>query len=61
MKKVAGTLKPDQAQYRELRRFLSLVQTLMRFTKNVLDKGAKNAEILKQPQYSPMPVEEQWR
>ena len=59
MKKVAGTLKLDQAQYRELEAFSKFGSELDAATKNVLDKGAKNVEVLKQPQYSPMPVEEQ--
>lgn len=59
MKKVAGTLKLDQAQYRELEAFSKFGSDLDAATKNVLDKGAKNVEILKQLQYSPMPVGEQ--
>ena len=59
MKKVAGTLKLDQAQYRELEAFSKFGSELDAATKNVLDRGAKNVEVLKQPQYSPMPVEEQ--
>lgn len=59
MKKVAGTLKLDQAQYRELESFSKFGSDLDAATKNVLDKGAKNVEILKQPQYSPVPVGEQ--
>ncbi|MCS6978526.1 MAG: F0F1 ATP synthase subunit alpha [Flavobacteriales bacterium] len=59
MKKVAGTLKLDQAQYRELEAFAKFGSDLDAATKSVLDKGARNVEILKQPQYSPVPVEEQ--
>jgi F-type H+/Na+-transporting ATPase subunit alpha len=59
MRKVAGTLKLDQAQYRELEAFAKFGSDLDAATKAVLDKGARNVEILKQPQYSPMPVEKQ--
>ncbi len=59
MKKVAGTLKLDQAQYRDLEAFSKFGSDLDAATQLVLDKGARNVEILKQPQYSPMPVEEQ--
>lgn len=59
MKKVAGTLKLDQAQYRELEAFSKFGSDLDPATKAVLDKGARNVEILKQPQYSPVPVEKQ--
>ncbi|HOY30741.1 MAG TPA: F0F1 ATP synthase subunit alpha [Bacteroidales bacterium] len=59
MKKIAGTLKLDQAQYRELESFLKFGSDLDAATKAVLDKGARNVEILKQPQYSPMKVEHQ--
>ena len=59
MKKVAGTLKLDQAQYRELEAFSKFGGDLDAATKLVIDKGARNVEILKQPQYSPMPVEKQ--
>ena len=59
MKKIAGTLKLDQAQYRELEAFSKFGSDLDAATKAVLDKGARNVEILKQPQYSPMPVAEQ--
>ena len=59
MKKVAGTLKLDQAQYRELEAFSKFGSDLDAATKAVLDKGARNVEILKQPQYSPVPVEKQ--
>ena len=53
MKKVAGTLKLDQAEYRELEAFSKFGSDLDASTKAVLDKGARNVEILKQPQYSP--------
>ena len=59
MKKIAGTLKLDQAQYRELEAFSKFGSDLDAATKAVLDKGARNVEILKQPQYAPMPVEDQ--
>ncbi|MCX6269131.1 MAG: F0F1 ATP synthase subunit alpha [Bacteroidetes bacterium] len=59
MKKIAGTLKLDQAEYRELEAFSKFGSDLDPATKAVLDKGARNVEILKQPQYSPMPVEKQ--
>lgn len=59
MKSVAGTLKLDQAQYRELEAFSKFGSDLDAATLAVLDKGAKNVEILKQGQYSPMPVEKQ--
>ena len=59
MKKVAGTLKLDQAQYRELEAFSKFGSDLDAATKSVLEKGARNVELLKQPQYSPVPVEQQ--
>jgi len=59
MKKVAGTLKLDQAQYRELEAFSKFGSDLDAATKYVLDKGARNVEILKQNQFSPLPVEKQ--
>lgn len=59
MKKVAGTLKLDQAQYRELEAFAKFGSDLDAATKMVLDKGARNVEILKQAQFSPMTVEKQ--
>jgi F-type H+-transporting ATPase subunit alpha len=59
MKKVAGTLKIDQAQFRELEAFAKFGSDLDATTKSVLDKGSKNVEILKQNQYSPVPVDEQ--
>jgi F-type H+-transporting ATPase subunit alpha len=59
MKKVAGTLKLDQAQYRELEAFSKFGSDLDAATKSVLDKGARNTEILKQAQFSPQRVEQQ--
>ena len=59
MKKVAGTLKLDQAQYRELEAFSKFGSDLDASTKNVLDKGVRNVEVLKQGQYSPVSVEKQ--
>jgi len=59
MKKIAGTLKIDQAQYRELEAFSKFGSDLDAATMSVLDKGAKNVEILKQGQYSPVNVERQ--
>jgi F-type H+-transporting ATPase subunit alpha len=59
MKKVAGTLKLDQAQYRELEAFSKFGSDLDAATKSTLDKGSRNVEILKQGQYSPLTVEKQ--
>lgn len=59
MKKVSGTLKLDQAQYRELEAFAKFGSDLDAATKSVIDKGARNVEILKQNEGSPLPVEEQ--
>ena len=59
MKKVAGTLKLDQAQFRELEAFSKFGSDLDAATKAVLAKGVRNVEILKQGQYSPVPVEKQ--
>jgi F-type H+-transporting ATPase subunit alpha len=59
MKKVAGTLKLAQAEYRELEAFSKFGSDLDVATKNILDKGARNVEILKQDQYSPVAVEKQ--
>lgn len=56
MKKVAGTLKLDQAQYRELEAFAKFGSDLDAATMSVLEKGKRNVEILKQAQYSPMTV-----
>jgi len=59
MKKISGTLKLDQAQYRELEAFAKFGSDLDATTKGVIDKGARNVEILKQAQNSPMTVEKQ--
>jgi len=59
MKKVAGTLKLDQAQFRELEAFAKFGSDLDQATKSVLDKGARNVEILKQREGNPYPVEKQ--
>ena len=59
MKKVAGTLKIDQAQYRELESFSKFSSDMDPITMMALDKGRKNNRLLIQPQYSPMPVGEQ--
>ncbi|HWL00513.1 MAG TPA: F0F1 ATP synthase subunit alpha, partial [Parapedobacter sp.] len=59
MKKVAGTLKLDQAQYRELEAFSKFGSDLDAATKAVLDKGVRNVEILKQGQFAPVSVEKQ--
>jgi F-type H+-transporting ATPase subunit alpha len=59
MKKVAGTLKLDQAQYRELEAFSKFGSDLDPVTLGVLNKGRRNVEILKQKQFSPFRVEEQ--
>ncbi len=59
MKKIAGTLKLDQAQFRELEAFSKFGSDLDAATMRVLDKGRKNVEILKQGQYNPMKIEHQ--
>ena len=59
MKKIAGTLKIDQAQYRELESFSKFGGDMDSVTEMVIDKGRKNAQLLIQPQHSPMPVEEE--
>ncbi len=59
MKKVAGTLKLDQAQYRELEAFSKFGSDLDAATKAVLDKGVRNVEVLKQGQFAPVAVEKQ--
>ena len=59
MKKVAGTLKLDQALFRELEAFSKFGGDLDAATKSVIDKGARNVEILKQLQYTPYTVEKQ--
>ncbi len=59
MKKVAGTLKLDQAQFRELEAFAKFGSDLDAATQRTIDRGRKNQEILKQSQFSPVPVEQQ--
>ncbi|PHI21510.1 F0F1 ATP synthase subunit alpha [Lewinellaceae bacterium SD302] len=59
MKKVSGTLKLDQAAYRELEAFAKFGSDLDASTMSILEKGKRNVEILKQPQYSPVAVEKQ--
>jgi F-type H+/Na+-transporting ATPase subunit alpha len=59
MKKVAGTLKLDQAQFRELEAFAKFGSDLDASTKLTIERGRRNQEILKQPQYSPVLVEQQ--
>ena len=59
MKKVAGTLKIDQAQYRELEAFSKFSSDMDAVTAMTLDRGRKNNQLLIQPQYNPMPVGEQ--
>ncbi|HJY21843.1 MAG TPA: F0F1 ATP synthase subunit alpha, partial [Hanamia sp.] len=59
MKKVAGTLKLEQASYRELEAFSKFGGDLDAATKAILEKGARNVEILKQPQFTPYSVEKQ--
>ena len=59
MKKVAGTLKIDQAQFRELESFAKFGGEMDPVTTFTIDKGQKNTQLLIQPQYSPMPVEKQ--
>src|SRR5574338_1337656 len=59
MKRVAGKLRLDLSQYRELEAFAAFASDLDAATKRQLDRGARTVEVLKQPQYSPMPVEQQ--
>ena len=59
MKKVAGTLKLDQAQFREMEAFAKFGSDLDKATQLIIDRGQKNQEILKQGQYAPVPVEQQ--
>jgi F-type H+/Na+-transporting ATPase subunit alpha len=59
MKQVAGRLRLDLAQYRELEAFAAFASDLDAATKKQLDRGARTVEVLKQPQYSPVPVEQQ--
>jgi F-type H+/Na+-transporting ATPase subunit alpha len=59
MRSVAGRLRLDLAQYRELEAFAAFASDLDKTTKAQLDRGARTVEVLKQPQYQPMPVEQQ--
>jgi F-type H+-transporting ATPase subunit alpha len=59
MKQVAGRLRLDLAQYRELEAFAAFASDLDAATKKQLERGARTVEVLKQPQYSPSPVEQQ--
>ena len=59
MKEVAGSLRLDLSQYRELESFAAFASDLDATSKAQLERGARLVELLKQPQYSPMPVEEQ--
>jgi F-type H+-transporting ATPase subunit alpha len=59
MRSVAGRLRLDLAQYRELEAFAAFASDLDKTTKAQLDRGARTVEVLKQPQYEPMPVEQQ--
>mgnify|MGYP001614382595 FL=1 len=59
MKKVAGTLKLDLAQFRELEAFAQFGSDLDESTKKQLERGKRAVEVLKQPQYSPMKIEDQ--
>jgi F-type H+-transporting ATPase subunit alpha len=59
MKKIAGSLKLDLAAYRELEAFAQLGTELDKATQRQLDRGARLVELLKQPQYRPMPVEQE--
>ena len=59
MKQVAGTMKLELAQYREMAAFAQFASDLDASTQKLLARGARLTELLKQPQYAPMPVEEQ--
>ena len=59
MKKVAGSIKLELAQYREMAAFAQFGSDLDASTQRLLNRGARLTELLKQPQYSPMPMEEQ--
>jgi F-type H+-transporting ATPase subunit alpha len=59
MKQVAGTIKLELAQYREMEAFAQFASDLDAATQKLLARGARLTQLLKQPQYSPMPVEEQ--
>ena len=59
MKQVAGSIKLELAQYREMAAFAQFASDMDASTRQLLDRGARLTELLKQPQYSPMPIEEQ--
>jgi F-type H+-transporting ATPase subunit alpha len=59
MKQVSGSMKLDLAQYREMASFAQFASDLDSATKNLLDRGAHLTELLKQPVYNPMPVEDE--
>ncbi|NQU61132.1 MAG: F0F1 ATP synthase subunit alpha, partial [Rhodospirillales bacterium] len=59
MKQVAGSIKLELAQYREMAAFAQFASDLDQATQNLLARGARLTELLKQPQYSPLPIEEQ--
>ena len=59
MKQVAGSIKLELAQYREMAAFAQFASDMDASTRQLLERGARLTELLKQPQYSPMPVEEQ--
>ena len=59
MKQVAGTIKLELAQYREMAAFAQFASDMDASTRKLLDRGSRLTELLKQAQYSPMPVEEQ--
>jgi F-type H+-transporting ATPase subunit alpha len=59
MKKVAGPLKLDLAQYRELAAFAQFASDLDKATRDQLNRGERISEVIKQPQFSPLPVEKQ--
>ena len=59
MKQVAGRLRLDMAQYRELAAFAQIGSDLDRVTRQQLERGQRAMELLKQPQYAPLPVENQ--
>src|SRR5262249_18551402 len=59
MKQVAGTMKSDLAQYREMAAFAQFGSDLDAVTQRLLNRGSRLTELLKQPQYAPVPVEEQ--
>jgi F-type H+-transporting ATPase subunit alpha len=59
MKQVAGSIKLELAQYREMAAFAQFASDMDASTRQLLERGARLTELLKQPQYSPMPIEEQ--